>query len=329
MQIPSHVLFTDHYSQKKGISYNGHSKSALFTQWSKSIQKQYYEEACYWTAELDASGWHNEIWQKLIVLCSKHVHLHCPKLPLLFARNYAYYQLYQIKCMKHTNYEYQPRNNIQLRQNLCQIIGLVTLSSKGPIYNLPDVDLQKINENEMLLDTHTWLIPHVDSKDHKMIVHIMSTLFRFVQSKSMHKVLYWFSVLIEYDKYCKKNKISIEMKARKPLLPDEDSYRHVNLENSSGKDWIWLVWHIIGHACVEHHIPQEGIRTIKALGYLFACNYTSVKRLSRISIVIHALLLICHPMDWIKSVYSQQSEHMIEKACANISLLYKDIHKKK
>ena len=59
-------------------SYNGYKKSKVFAEWQKRLQKQEYEAACHWTAELDVSGWADDLWAKVVVYASKHVHLHSP-----------------------------------------------------------------------------------------------------------------------------------------------------------------------------------------------------------------------------------------------------------
>ena len=173
---PSQVYFKDTPNQKTNISYSGHTKSAVFSQWQKSLQKQQYEEACHWTAELDMSHWHKELWQKMILFASKHVHLHCPKLPIIMARNFAYYQIFMIKHPQQNTFEHQPRNQCQLRKNLCQVIGLLALSSKGPVYTLPNVDLNKIDGSEMVSGTHAWIMSIQQPQDDSSVLRIVSTL---------------------------------------------------------------------------------------------------------------------------------------------------------
>lgn len=315
---------------KTKVSYTGYPKSSVWSQWQKCLQKQQYEEACHWTAELDASGWQADIWQKLIVYASKNVHVHCPKLPLLMARNYAYYQLY---CTQHTKSisvpKHQPRNHAQLQQNLCQLIGLVTLSSKGPVYTLPSIDVNKVNDSELVIGTHAWLMPHKSDADNKNVLRMLSTLMCHVENKCTHKMAYWLGVLVEYDKYQKKNKAPITMAGRKPLLPDDKSYKHVYLEGANSTDWVWLLWLGLAQGAMAFSKPQECMNTLKALCYLFALDYTTSKRNTRMPLLLHALQLVCADVDWVASVYQSVNMDMIAKACENIHLLYSDIVKRR
>ena len=316
--------------QKSKTSYTGYAKSAVLSQWQKCLQKQQFEEACHWTTEMDASGWQDEIWQKLILYASKHVHLHCPKLPSLMARNFAFYNLYVTKHFKTRSLpQHQPRNNSSLRQNMCQMIGLVTLSSKGPVYALPQIDIFKVNEADLVTGTHAWLMPHKTNSDNTVVVQMLSTIMCHVEAKSTHKVIYWMSVLVEYDKHQKKNKTPVTMTPRKPLLPDDSFYKHVYLDNAHACDWVWLMWSGLAQASIAFHRHPDCLKAIKGLSYLFAVDYTTSKRNARMPILIHALELVCAEADWTSSVYASVDEMMIEKACMNIHVMYTDIMDKR
>lgn len=322
------LYFKDIYTRKTTTSYSGYTKSAVFSQWHKSLQKQQYEEACHWTGELDASHWHKDLWQKIILFASKQVHLHCPKLPLIIARNFAYYQIYIIKHSHQDKIEYQPRNQHQLQKNLCQVVGLLALCSKGPMYTIPHIDIQKIDSSEVVSGTHPWLMSCKHVHDDTSVLRIMSTLLCQLEARNTHKIMYWLGVLIDYEKHQKKQQKTIQMVARKPLLPDDNSYKHVFVNGSNACDWVWLLWHAIAHGCRSLGKPKECLDAIKALGYLFTHDYTTSKRNSRMPILIHALQLVYTDIQWHKSVYTTQNEKMIDRACHNIHLIYKDIRDK-
>ena len=113
------VLFNDVQQYGPSRSYSGHKKTAVFSQWQKQLQLQQYEAACHWMAEADASGWQQDLWSKLFLFASKHVHVHCPRLPSLLASNFIVYRTCaQQFASNSTNVCMQPRNVKQLRMNI-------------------------------------------------------------------------------------------------------------------------------------------------------------------------------------------------------------------
>jgi len=311
---PSHqTIFTTPPTHTTDASYNGYKKTTVFAQWQKHLQKQEYETALHWTAELDVSGWQDDLWTKLIVYSSKHIHLHSPTLPTLMARNVAYYRhhVHTVGGATSQTATHQPRNNGVLRQNLCQVVGLLALSPKGPVYTLPRVDPQKVDEAALLVGTHVWLAPHTRPQkgDDPMVVRLLSTVCVHLESGDTHKAMYWLSVLVEYEKHQKKHfKKTIPMLARKPILPDgahassrssptrltTGSLQHAVVEGKHARDWVWLLWYGLWEACRIYHRSVACGKAFKALSYLFAYDYTTSKRSTRMPLVLHAMLLYFH-----------------------------------
>ena len=328
------VEFTSDPTFNSEASYNGHKKSTVFAQWQKHLQKQTYETACHWTAELDVSGWQDEVWSKAIVYASKHIHLHSPSLPTLLVRNYAFYRhhIRTVGTPTSSITQTQPRNVPTLRQNLFQVMGLLALSAKGPVYTLPKVDPQKVNETELAICTHTWLVPLAQLRqggDDAMVLRVLSTVCSQLELNNVHKAMYWLSVLIEYEKHQKKYfKRTISMMARTPVQPAASSgLTHVVVDGKSAHDWVWLLWAALQVACKRHGRPAECVKAFESLGFLFACDYTSSKRSTRMPILLHAMLLVrTDTADWSRSVYpNDRSAQLILKACTNTDIMYRDI----
>ena len=347
---PPPTLFTSLPTYTPDASYNGYKKSTVFAQWQKHLQKQEYETALHWTAELDVSGWQDDIWTKIIIYASKHIHLHTPTLPTLLARNVAYYRhhVHTVGSATSKTPQHQPRNDLILRQNLCQVIGLLALSPKGPVYAMPKVDPQKVDEAALLVGTHVWLASHARPQkgDDAMVVRVLSTVCFHLESQNPHKAMYWLSVLVEYEKHQKKHfKRSLSMVARQPMLPDgarptsstastkltTSSLQHAVVEGKHARDWIWLLWQGLWEACRRYRRGAPCNKAFKALSYLFAYDYTLSKRNTRMPLVLHAMLLVrTDSADWTRSVYpTEQSAQMIATACANLGVMYRGIAEKR
>ena len=310
-------------------SYSGYKKTSVFSKWQRELQQQQYEQACYWMAEADASGWQDDIWNKLIVFASKQVHVHLPTLPTVLARNYAYYRNY-VQTNSAQQITHQPRNCIALRQHMCQAVGLVALSAKGPVYTLPKVDISKVDESKLIVGVHSWLVAHRKPNDSEVVIRILSTILWNLDTHNTPDVMYWLSVLLAYDKQQRKNKTPIQMASRAPL-PTTDKIRQLSVDPKSTNDWVWLLWLALDTASVHYKRPAACQRALRDLCYLFAFDYKSSKKTTLIPIMIHAMHLVrTDAIDWTSSIYTNaQSKTMIIKACTNIDVMYAEVERRR
>lgn len=310
-------------------SYSGYKKTCVFSKWQRELQQQQYEQACYWTAEADASGWQDDIWNKLIVFASKQVHVHLPTLPTLLARNYAYYRNYLVTCSTQQIAK-QPRNCIALRQHLCQAVGFIALSSKGPVYTLPKVDILKVDESKLIVGVHSWLVPHRKSNDSEVVIRILSTILWNLETHKTPDVMYWLSVLLAYEKQQRKNKTPIQMASRAPL-PTTDKIRNLSVDPKSTHDWVWLMWLALDTASAHYRRPVACQRALRDLSYLFALDYKSSRKMTLVAVIIHAMHLVrLDTLDWSSSIYTnEQSKSMITKACTNIDVMYAEVERRR
>lgn len=307
-------------------SYTGYKKSAVLSKWQQQLQLQQYETACHWTAEADASGWHDDVWAKLVAYASKHVHVHSPTLPTLLARNFAYYRhhAHVHGTATSSNAAVQPRNDAQLRQNLCQAVGLVALSPKGPVYALPKVDPARVDETKIVTGTHAWLLPHATTGDHPVVTRLLSTVLYHLEILDTPNCAYWLSVLQAFEKQQRAAKQAVTMAARRPLNDGADAFRRAVVDGKHAADWVWLLWHALHTASVSLGRPAACRKALTDLCYLFAHDYATTKRNARIALVLHAMHLVrTDTLDWTRSVYpSDDAKALIVKACTNIDVMY-------
>ena len=138
----------------------------------------------------------------------------------------------------------------------------------------------------------------------------------------MHKSLFWLSALLQFEKQLRKErKQQINMAPRQ--LPGVTLGKHA-------RDWIWLLWSAL-LASPPSQYKTCVKRSLQDLVYLFSYEYTAGKKGSRGAIVIHAMILVAAetpPMqlNWSSPVYPSESSRMlIERACQNIDIMYKNI----
>lgn len=297
-------------------SYSGHKKSAVFAQWRRQLLLQQYEAACHWTAEIDCSRWQAALWEKILVFASKQVHLHCPKIAMLVAKKYR--EFLHARCAPHHKCD-----NAALRRNLAQVIGVLCLSPKGPVYQLPKVDAHRIDITKLAKKIHPWLRAHHKSGDNRLALQFLSSILDNLDKRIVHKTLFWLSALLHLEKQLRKErKETITMATRR--------MEGVVLGNHA-QDWVWLLWHALIGAppCAQEPLLR---RSLLDLAFLFARDYTGGKKTSRVHLLIHAMFLTSShgTLNWQRNVYpSADAADLIHQACANIDVMYRDIRQAK
>jgi hypothetical protein len=241
------------------LSYSGHTKTSVFSQWQKHLQQQEYEICCHWMAEIDCSNWQNILWEKIIIFASKQIHLHCPLLPALVCHHVYEFDTYVGNVPIYAN------SNSKFRVNLCQVMGILCLNAKSAIANLPKVDSTKVDNSEIIEINHPSVMKCVHTEDSPIIIRLLTTMFHHldnVQYTSYHKVLYWLSVVIECDKYAVKNNMPFKMKRRSPNSNYNKTIYKSDIDNKYLNDWIWLVWDIVCEIGI-HKVQSDVFQTIE------------------------------------------------------------------
>ena len=64
-----------HQKEFKNISFSGYKKSSVSKALTTSINNGKIEEALNWTAELICAGYIKELWEIIILILGKHIHL--------------------------------------------------------------------------------------------------------------------------------------------------------------------------------------------------------------------------------------------------------------
>ena len=65
----------------KGITFSKYKKSDAKQQLLKSIMYGKVEQTCYWAAEYICAGHYKDLWDVILLLISKNIHIANPKLP--------------------------------------------------------------------------------------------------------------------------------------------------------------------------------------------------------------------------------------------------------
>lgn len=288
-------FFEDSNEVYDKYSYSGIPRTSLFTSLIDSLTKNDFESACHWVAEIDASNWHETLWEKLFIFACKMVHVHNPRLPQLFCKKMAMFAEVPFTLR---------RNHPELRKNWCQIVAAIVFSPKGPKYDLPST-------RNSIVDTkgcpiHPW-IQGVSKKGDSGVVGIL--LSRMLYARDFNEKLFVLNYVLEVEK-SKDAVMSIQPRVSNRLVASKYT-----------TDWVWLFWDSILHGASSIR-NAELYNSLHALYVLFSYNFTSAKKKQKVPLLINALLLF-GDVDFTKDIFTNVELTM--KACHNIHVMYEEI----
>ena len=116
-------------------TFSGYQKTKVRDEFIKSLRDRKIEPACYWTAEMVASGHFPELWEACFAFFTQCIHLANPKLVLYLRERYGLY--YQLSQTTQTSIGSQIsslelRNQKPIRTLFTEIVCVLSLSPRKP-----------------------------------------------------------------------------------------------------------------------------------------------------------------------------------------------------
>lgn len=289
-------------------SYSQYNKKSVFTEWSKAILHAQYETACHYVAEIDCSLWQDELWEKMIIFASRHIHLHNPSLPTFLNRQFTKY----LELLKNET-PTRLRNNESHRKILCQLTGIFVYSGKGPTYELPKIETNSSKIEELKNYSRHYVTQlTIKQGDSILLMTLLNGIFNYLEDGLIHKALECLAILLNIEKEMKKNKTDFIIENR----------IHKWIPAKFKNDWIWILWEGL---LTWKHKNEIVCESIKSLLSLFSFQYLPTKKTSRIYLIINAFLLVCQPLNINQPIIDQQFMNIIKQACQNVNMMYKEI----
>lgn len=296
-----------------GISFSNYKKSDVKKELLRAINNNKIEEAFNWSAELICAGHYLELWENIILITSKNIHLGNPKLPIYLNMRFSNFK--DIIQNGYTGNELALRNSDKIRKLFAEIITVLCTSNKKPSFE--NIKIKK-EEFDMISLTSKVKAPDISyaSKvqkpgDPKELFLSINELMYCIESKDTLSCCYWIEWIMEFDAMCRK---------KKQLLNCE--YRtFVNVEDKFAKDVIWIVWDALFVNCTGE-IENKILNNLLSL-FMIKYNFSSKKK--RRYLLYFAVEIITETVD-LKMDMIQDYE-IIKKTLSNVNVIYKSIKK--
>jgi hypothetical protein len=309
----------------KGTTFSKYKKSDVRSELIKSIIDGKIEPACNWSSEFICAGQFLDLWDIILNMVGKHIHLANPKLPIYIEMRYDVFK--QIMSGGYLGSELALRNNQKIRNLFAEIICVLCLSNKK--HSFQTVDIRK-DEYEIVTLSTKLKAPNVEyvneifQKDDPKELFIALNEFAYhISNDSKNNLLacYWLEWILEFNTVCKNKKEPCKC-ARRASMPVEDKHQ---------LDPVWILWEIIskhvnGPNCV---LPKKNIVTkvIKSLLHLYCIRFTPGSKRKRRYLLYFAISLITESYSTDKEIIAPQNKDVIEVVTQKINSVYKQIKK--
>ena len=300
----------------KNITFSGFQKSKVKQELIKNINNAKIEPACYWSVELICSGHFIDLWEIIILICSKNIHIGNPKLPIYL--HYRYNIFKEILLMGYENNELSLRNNSKIRKLFAEIICVLCLSPKKH-----SIEILKINSDEFEMaqlteklkaDNILYCKDFFRTDDPKQLFIPINEFSYSLNKKNTLSTAYWLEWILQFETKCKQQKINIKCEHRTNIP--------VSYENQN--ELVWLIWDSIFNE-VKFKNNKLLKKIINSLLELFCIKFTNSCIKKRKNILYFIISLLTEHIDININIISD--EKYIEKLISKIDHIYKEVKK--
>ena len=300
----------------KDKTFSDFKKKDVFKKLFECLGSQKIEESCYWVTECIVSGYNLELFEKLIIYCSKMIHINNPSLPTFLWRRYkTFLNSFDHIDKKHRDQLIHLRNTQSVRNCFFDLVTTIIDSStekQFTIEKISDDDFQftaiqnKLSATMQILPTS--IIKFTDPEELRII---MNEFFFHLKNENggYNRSCYWVTWLCQWEKMNKKKKIKFEIECR--------DISEVNPKYC--KDCIWLLWEVIFE---EANLRNDNIKLqIQSLYRMFRHNYTCGKRNTRLPLIFHAIGYLTYPL---KNYKIRKDKNSFIQTQCNVNMMFKE-----
>ncbi len=310
----------------RGISFSKFQKVQVKKELISSFNATKIEAACNWTAELVCAGHFADLWDTIIFMYCKYIHLGNPKLPIYLAMRFANFKDIMVNGAYVGN-ELAMRNNAKIRQLFAEVVCVLCYSRKK--HTLEAVRIKKVDEFDMTHMATRLKAPNVTYAtglylpDDPKELFIAINEFAYHLSPESHNVVnasYWLEWVLEYEVMCKQKKMKCIAQTR-PHMPVLDKFK---------KDIIWMMWDCLLAAgrtiAAKKHKPVIN-KILEALLDIFCIKYTDGVKIRRRFVLYVAISLITEPVDYTIEMINPTNKVEIDFIVKKINVVYKGVKK--
>jgi len=303
----------------KGITFSKYQKSKVKSELIKCLRGCHVEAALNWTAELVCAAHFADVWEVVVLLVSKYIHLGNPKLPIYIVNRFTSFK--NIASQDEMINELDLRNHPTIRQLFAEVMAVLCFSRKK--HSMEQIKIKKSDEFNMTHMASRLQAPNVSYcapvfKPHdpaELFIALNEFAYHIsIESKNVVMSCYWLEWILEYVQMCYGKKQFFYAEPRDyPKVSDK--YK---------RDVIWIVWDALFHCC---KLKNDALlhKVMNALVDVYSIKYSNSARSRRRYVLYFAISLLTEPVDLTTKMISNQKE--IDFMVAKVDVIYKTIKK--
>lgn len=307
-------------------TFSGFKKNEVLKECFKSCDQNKIENACNWIAEIHCSDYVDSFWEKMFIYISEKIHINSYNLPSIIWNHYSYYN----SLIKN---EKDPVNSQRIRNSLFECIALCAVAdrSKSQIKKrvIKDKDFNT-NTISKKLSCNTNHIPSdlLKSEDPKILTLVINEFCHGIRyhkdyqgriqdrkelkrEQYLDKVVYWIYWIHKWEQ---KNGT---VKCYKRNISGIDEEYHCNV--------VWILWSAILKECALRRPDSNEVTEIVSLYNMYKYNFSSVKKASKITFLIHAVTLLI--LDDISIKKANPANPLVIQAVMKCNYMYEPLKK--
>ena len=298
----------------KHITYNNYKKTEVIKEFEKSMFSGNIEKSILWSSELLASGFHKEIYKKLINFYITDINKSNINMIEILEKEMSYF--YEI-C-KEKDYDY--KNTQYFRNHIAKLTCLMTFSTKCKLPKLNKIDpvfFNMENNKKRLLTKDLQNIKRfITEEDNKNIIIPLSEIHLNLNTKNLTKsldnCLFWLNWISTYEKNFHKNSLCCHSSKIYSKYKIDEKYKH---------DFTWIVWEIIFSIYNDN-------KYINLLYNLYCIDFNKSTKIKKIDIIIFVFLIIIDPIpniNYKEMIINPENNIIYNKIILSINLQYQDL----
>jgi hypothetical protein len=291
-------------------TYSNFKKLEVLKQLELSILNSKLEDSINWSAELICSGHFIEIWNIILQITCKHIHLGNPKLSIYIDKQFIEFK--QI-IKDYIGFELILRNNETIRYLFFEIIFILCKSNKKPavenakINKLTDFNLLTLN-SKFKAPNLSYISSCFKSTDPKELLLPLNEYAFNLKNKHTLNCFYWIEWLIEFDCICRKNKTMLTC-----------SYRQIEINHKFQVDVIWILWDIIFDMSKHDKLLYT---IIQSLRNIFCIKYSFSVKKKRKHILYFATQLITESNNLNIDILNTNDKQILQSYTSKLNQIY-------